>query len=96
MPHSRLRTLYDKTTVNLIDEFVEQEYLPFPVAEHDDMLDCLARIVDPRLMTRWPEEVFGEWGRSLRRCSATTNLDPAVHAIQLEREIDLATEFVRN
>ncbi len=52
LPRSRLRTLYDRTTVNLIDVFVEQEYAAHPVAEHDDMLDALARILD--LPTRWP------------------------------------------
>ena len=28
--------------------------LGFPVAIHDDMLDCLARIIDPDLPTFWP------------------------------------------
>ena len=54
LPPSRYRTLYDKSTVNLIDDFVEQEYLAFPVAQHDDMLDCLARIADPALHLKWP------------------------------------------
>jgi hypothetical protein len=36
LPRSRMRTLYDKTTVNLIDAFVEEEYAAFPVSEHDD------------------------------------------------------------
>jgi hypothetical protein len=52
LPRSRMRTLYDKSTVNLIDVFVEQEYAAHPVSEHDDMLDALARILD--LPTRWP------------------------------------------
>jgi hypothetical protein len=38
LPRSRMRTLYDKTTVNLIDAFVEEEYPAFPVSEHDDSL----------------------------------------------------------
>lgn len=49
------RTLYDRSTVNLIEAFVEEEYLAFPVAQHDDMLDCLARIEDPELKLRWPQ-----------------------------------------
>lgn len=32
--------------VELIREFVEEEYAPFPVASHDDMLDALSRICD--------------------------------------------------
>jgi hypothetical protein len=49
-----MRTLYDKSTVNLIDAFVEEEFAAFPVAQHDDMLDCLASILDPELQVRWP------------------------------------------
>jgi len=55
LPPTRFRTLYDKTTVNLIDAFVEEEYVAFPVAQHDDMLDCLARIEDPEFPTKWPQ-----------------------------------------
>lgn len=54
LPPSLYRTLYDKSTVNLIDAFVEEEYVAFPVAQHDDMLDCLARIADVDLKVRFP------------------------------------------
>jgi len=54
LPDTRFRTLYDKTTVNLIDAFVEEEYVAFPVPHHDDMLDCLARIDDPDFPVKWP------------------------------------------
>ena len=39
---------------DLIKDFVEQEFKGFPVAVHDDMLDCLARIIDPEFPTAWP------------------------------------------
>lgn len=45
---------------DLIHDFVEQEYKGFPVATHDDMLDCLARIVDPDFPTSWPMEEEAE------------------------------------
>lgn len=35
---------------NLIDEFIEQEYLTFPCGLHDDMLDALSRICDINIM----------------------------------------------
>jgi phage terminase large subunit-like protein len=35
-------------------EFVSEEYLAFPVSLHDDMLDCLARILDPELGAYFP------------------------------------------
>jgi hypothetical protein len=54
MPRSKFRTIYDKTTLNLIDVFVEEEYAAFPVATHDDMLDMLARILDEDMKTKWP------------------------------------------
>lgn len=54
LPHAKYRTIHDKTTVNLIEAFVEEEYAAFPVATHDDMLDMLARIEDPELGVKWP------------------------------------------
>jgi hypothetical protein len=33
-------------TRDLVEIFVNEEYIPFPVGEHDDMLDDLARIKD--------------------------------------------------
>ena len=68
LPPSRFRTLCDKSTVNLIDAFVEEEYLAFPVSQHDDMLDCLARIEDPRCRPG---------GRSARAASAAGQDPPA-------------------
>jgi phage terminase large subunit-like protein len=54
LPKMLFRTIYDKTTVNLIDVFIEEEYVPFPVAVHDDILDMLARILDEDMKVRWP------------------------------------------
>lgn len=31
---------------DLVNDFIEQEYVAFPVLKHDDMLDCLSRLVD--------------------------------------------------
>lgn len=41
---------------DLVDEFIEQEYLAFPVGVHDDMLDALARIAEPNLDTPFPRK----------------------------------------
>lgn len=54
MPSTLWRTDWEGNTVNLIDAFIEEEYLAFPVSRHDDMLDCLARIVDPEFPTSFP------------------------------------------
>lgn len=49
-------TNYEGTTANIIEYFVENELLAFPVMEYDDALDCLARIVDPEFqqLLQWP------------------------------------------
>ena len=40
-----------------MQEFVEQEYKPFPVSIHDDMLDGLARLIEPDYPLIWPDLV---------------------------------------
>ena len=42
-------------------EFVAEEYLAFPVSLHDDMLDCLSRIVDPELGAHFPRPAEADW-----------------------------------
>uniref|UniRef100_B8DK98 Phage uncharacterized protein-like protein n=1 Tax=Nitratidesulfovibrio vulgaris (strain DSM 19637 / Miyazaki F) TaxID=883 RepID=B8DK98_NITV9 len=47
---------------DLAREFVDEEYLAFPVSRHDDMLDCLARILDPDLGAEFPDPDSGGFG----------------------------------
>lgn len=54
--HSCMYTDYEQKTRDLISVFVEEEYKAFPVMAHDDMLDCMARIVDPELKAEFPRE----------------------------------------
>ena len=56
LPKSLHKTNYEKVTVDLVKSFIEEEYAPFPVGLHDDMLDALARIVEPELHLIWPKE----------------------------------------
>jgi phage terminase large subunit-like protein len=37
---------YENRSVDMVRSFVEEEYTAFPVLKHDDLMDCLARIVD--------------------------------------------------
>lgn len=46
---------YQKQQRNLTQEFIEDEFIKFPVGDHDDILDCFARIVDPELNARYPK-----------------------------------------
>ncbi len=43
-------------SVDFIQKFIDDEYKAFPVCIHDDMLDCMARILDPVLGAEFPKE----------------------------------------
>lgn len=58
-PETVWKTLYDGRTVDMIEQFLNEEYDAFPVPIHDDMLDCLARIVDEELGAIFPM-LYGE------------------------------------
>lgn len=55
LPRTLHYTMYDGKTVDLVHDFVEQEYMGFPVGTHDDMLDALARLFEPELNLLWPK-----------------------------------------
>lgn len=46
LPESRFYTQYDGRTIDLIDAFMNEEFLAFPVGVHDDMLDSMSRVFD--------------------------------------------------
>lgn len=46
---------YEKKVQDFVKLFIDDEYTSFPVCVHDDMLDCLARILEPELMAKFPE-----------------------------------------
>ena len=48
---------YEGRAQNYIQLFIDNEYLAFPVSVHDDMMDCLARILDPGLNAIFPKDV---------------------------------------
>ncbi len=45
---------YEGETRDLVQVFFDEEYAPFPVGHHDDMIDALARIIDPERPIIWP------------------------------------------
>ncbi len=54
-PDKIIKANYEGKPVDLVDEFINTEYLLFPIASHDDMLDSLSRLFDaPSLV--WPGE----------------------------------------
>jgi predicted phage terminase large subunit-like protein len=54
LPRSLRRTNYEKVMRDLVRDFVEDEYMAFPVSGHKDMMDSLARICEPDLPLVWP------------------------------------------
>ncbi len=54
LPDSLIKTDYEKRPIDLVQAFIEEEYKPFPVALHDDLLDVLSRILDEPLEVVWP------------------------------------------
>lgn len=56
LPNTFWYTRTDGIVYDLVDEFINQEYLAFPVGRHDDMMDGLARIAEPGkdFELKWP------------------------------------------
>jgi len=54
IPERIISTQYNHEQVNLINQFLNEEYLLFPFGPHDDILDALARIVDDKLNATFP------------------------------------------
>lgn len=60
LPETFNITDWQKTTVDLVHAFIEEEYMAFPVGLHDDMLDALSRIAEPDLKLLWPKEAAND------------------------------------
>jgi len=58
LPESMHVTDWQKYTVDLVHSFIEEEYFPFPVSLHKDMMDSLSRIAEPdsKYTLVWPME----------------------------------------
>lgn len=41
--------------IDLVNIFIKEEYLSFPVSKHDDILDSMARILDENMMVFFPQ-----------------------------------------
>jgi predicted phage terminase large subunit-like protein len=56
---------YEGNTRDIVKAFIDDEYLAFPVCIHDDMLDCMARILDPVVGAEFPKKIAPQPVRSL-------------------------------
>ena len=50
MPNVIWRKNWEGNVVNVMDEFVLNEYLAYPYASHDDALDALSKITDDQVL----------------------------------------------
>lgn len=74
IPNSLYFISADRKQHDLVDEFVNDEYFPFPVG-YKDMLDCMARIVDPELNAKFPLGGAAQ-GKSVARSARRKAYDP--------------------
>src|SRR5215469_3883104 len=54
LPTSLHKRDYEGIERDLVRAFLQEEYEPFPVALHDDMLDALSRMLDEDFSLTWP------------------------------------------
>jgi predicted phage terminase large subunit-like protein len=55
LPPSLVKRDYEGRKIDLVRSFIDEEYIPFPVATHDDMLDALSRFTEQDLPLAWPQ-----------------------------------------
>lgn len=57
MPTRLLYNTVDGKVADLVRIFLDEEYSDFPVSTHDDIFDCIARITDEDMKTKFPDIV---------------------------------------
>ena len=57
IPETLVRGDYQGKPWDLTRQFIDDEYSQFPYMAHDDMLDCMARVIEPDLSTFFPLRV---------------------------------------
>lgn len=55
LPKSLSFVDYESRSIDYVRKFIDDEYKSFPVAVHDDMLDCMSRILEPALDAKFPK-----------------------------------------
>jgi hypothetical protein len=55
MPGYLTKRDYEGAYIDIIQAFVDEEYLPFPVGTHDDMIENLSRMLDEEMELVFPD-----------------------------------------
>jgi len=65
LPEKLMRVGYDGKPHDLVQDFINDEYLQFPYMTHDDMLDCASRIFEEEIGMFFPSgghmDSLGSW-----------------------------------
>jgi phage terminase large subunit-like protein len=77
LPNNINQIDYQGKVSNLVDVFIKEEYIWFPVPKHDDMLDALANILNPDMLVFFPqtpeyEENFDDLPVTMQNRNQTT------------------------
>lgn len=64
LPHKRLLTNWENQRVDVIQDFINEEYNAFPVLDHDDMLDSLSNVDNEEVKRLIPVPEFKDEGWS--------------------------------
>ncbi|MAX82363.1 MAG: hypothetical protein CL843_19565 [Crocinitomicaceae bacterium] len=67
LPNNLIFTDHEDKAVDFVKTFIDEEYEPFPLVKHDDMLDDIARILDPDLMAEFPKETHRPRGDTVKQ-----------------------------
>lgn len=67
LPNNLIFTDHEDKAVDFVKTFIDEEYEPFPLVKHDDMLDCIARILDPDMMAEFPKETRRPRGDTVKQ-----------------------------
>ena len=60
LPYQLLKLDYQGMPYDLVKVFLQDELLAFPVAVHDDVIDCACRVCDPEMGIVFPSEAEAE------------------------------------
>lgn len=57
LPPTLMKTDYEGKLVDIVQQFIEEEYMAFPVGIHEDFFDTIARIEDEDMAVIWPKPI---------------------------------------
>ncbi len=65
LPEKLMKKNYEDRMEDLVHVFIYEEYVPFPVLHHDDMLDSASRILDDDMHTEFPMASTGQSAKAM-------------------------------